>query len=442
MKFIFADSQDYVDPGFDFENEAYSPDRRVQHDDVYPHEFFEYAPYDGMLVSRATVGDGSIKGKYTTAQSLRFRRDGAREFLRYWPEANGGMLFGDCGAFSYVREEKPPYNIPEMVDYYAACGFTHAVSIDHVVLGYNENFDAPSLFGGCANPVEHHNVPEDWKYRYKLTLQLAEEFLNYCEANHVPFQPLGIAQGWSPLSYQEAVRRLVDMGYDYIALGGLVPLMAPQIRRILDAVRDIAPNVRIHLFGFTKADELHQFVPYNLASFDSTSPLLRAFKDDKKNYFDGGRWYTAIRLPNADENNRFKKDILAGVKAQKVLRVLEQKAIMALRAYAAHQATLEEALAPIVEYGVEFHGDKVPVQAYRETLQARPWDSCDCKVCRESGVEVIIFRGSNRNRRRGFHNLWTFYQHLLTLRPADDISPIQLNNTVRTAQHALQVTNI
>ncbi len=39
MKFIFADSQDYVDPGFDFQNEAYSADRRVQHDDVYPHEF-------------------------------------------------------------------------------------------------------------------------------------------------------------------------------------------------------------------------------------------------------------------------------------------------------------------------------------------------------------------------------------------------------------------
>ncbi len=390
-----------------------------------------------MLVSRATVGDGLIKGKYTTSQSLRFRRDGAREFLRYWPEQNSGVLFGDCGAFSYVKEEKPPYNVPEMVDYYAACGFTHAVSIDHVVLGYNETFDGPSLFGGCADPTQNQAVPEDWKYRYHLTLQLAEEFLRYCETNRAPFQPLGIAQGWSPLSYQEAVRRLVDMGYDYVALGGLVPLMAPQIRRVLDAVREVAPDVQIHLFGFTKADDLHHFVPYNLASFDSTSPLLRAFKDEKKNFFTGDRWYTAIRLPNADDNNRFKKDILAGVKAQKGLRVLEQKAMSSLRAYADNLIGIEEALLPIVEYGTEFHGKKVPAAAYRETLQARPWDMCSCKVCRESGVEVIIFRGSNRNRRRGFHNLWTFYHHLLALRPPSNSSIIHSTDVARTPQHAL-----
>ena len=416
MKFIFADSQDYIDPGYDFLNEEYSTNRRVQHDDVYPHEYFGQAPYDGMLVSRAVVGDSTIKGKYTTSPSLRFRRDGAREFLRYWPEDNAGTLFGDCGAFSYVNQEKPPYTVPEMVEYYADCGFTHAVSIDHIILGYNENLDGPSLFGGCADPTEHHAVPEDWKYRYRLTLQLAEEFLRYCETTSAPFQPLGIAQGWSPFSYREAVRRLVDMGYGYVALGGLVPLMAPQIRRVLDAVREIAPDVKIHLFGFTKAEDLHHFIPYNLASFDSTSPVLRAFKDEKKNYFTGKRWYTAIRLPYADENNRFKQDILAGLKVQKSLRELEQQSITALRKYAERDITIEEALKPIVEYGTEFHGKKVPVAAYIETLQARPWETCSCQVCRESGVEVIIFRGNNRNRRRGFHNLWTFYQHLLTLR--------------------------
>jgi hypothetical protein len=30
-------------------------------------------------------------------------------------------------------------------------------------------------------------------------------------------------------------------------------------------------------------------------------------------------------------------------------------------------------------------------------------------VCRTWGVEVIIFRGNNRNRRRGFHNTFIFY---------------------------------
>ena len=46
------------------------------------------------------------------------------------------------------------------------------------------------------------------------------------------------------------------------------------------------------------------------------------------------------------------------------------------------------------------------------TLQDRPWKRCDCAICRDVGVEVIIFRGSNRNKRRGFHNLGVYHRHL------------------------------
>jgi hypothetical protein len=55
MKFFFADSHDFIDPGFDFDSEEYTEGRRAQHDDVYPHEYFERAPYDGMLISRAAA---------------------------------------------------------------------------------------------------------------------------------------------------------------------------------------------------------------------------------------------------------------------------------------------------------------------------------------------------------------------------------------------------
>ena len=407
MKFFFADSLDTIDPGFDFHKEEFTADRRVQHDDVYPHEFFDAAPYDGMLVSRAVVGDVGIKGKYTTSQSIRFRRDGARAFLRY----QGPVLLGDCGAFSYVREEKPPYGVEEIIDYYGECGFTHAVSIDHVILGYDESLDGATLFHGRTEPLNNPAVPAEWKRRYDLTLDLAEKFLHECQKQRVPFKPIGIAQGWSPFSYRDAVKRLVDMGYDYVALGGMVPLMAGQVLRVLEAVREVAPDVKIHLFGFAKVDDLHRFVPFNLESFDSTSPLLRAFKDGSKNYLGQGRWFTAIRIPDADENNKLKRDILAGVKLQSELRVLEQNSIQAVRAFASHQIGVEEALHPIEEYAKQMDR-KVPIYAYRDVLAARPWESCACRVCREVGVEVIIFRGSNRNRRRGFHNLWAFHQQL------------------------------
>ena len=47
---------------------------------------------------------------------------------------------------------------------------------------------------------------------------------------------------------------------------------------------------------------------------------------------------------------------------------------------------------------------------YREVLTARPWRRCDCAICREAGIEVITFRGTERNKRRGFHNLHVFAQ--------------------------------
>ena len=165
MRFFFADSLDQVDPKFDFRTDTYNPDRYVQRDDEYPHEYFAEAPYDGMLVSRAIVGDDSFKGKYTTAQAMRFRRDGADRFLRYDPEKLKGDLMGDCGAFSYSDLPEPPYSIDEMVDYYSECRFTTAVSIDHVILSYDESLDGPNLFGSML-PLDGSaglNSPFHWR---------------------------------------------------------------------------------------------------------------------------------------------------------------------------------------------------------------------------------------------------------------------------------------
>ena len=50
--------------------------------------------------------------------------------------------------------------------------------------------------------------------------------------------------------------------------------------------------------------------------------------------------------------------------------------------------------------------------ATRRTLEDRPWDNCPCEICRAASVEVMIFRGSNRNKRRGFHNLGVFFRHV------------------------------
>jgi hypothetical protein len=187
------------------------------------------------------------------------------------------------------------------------------------------------------------------------------------------------------------------------------------------------------LLGFAKADVIEQFVRYDITSFDTTSPLIRAFKDDKKNYYvlsDSGEltYFTALRVPQATENTRLKKAAKEGKINQEELQRLEKKSLKTLRAFDRNEASIDETLEAIISYNVFLESslhDNVAIRdklseklnpLYRETLQARPWKSCVCPICKTAGIEVIIFRGSNRNRRRGMHNLFVYHNRVKQLR--------------------------
>src|SRR3954449_5743819 len=153
MRFYFPDSQDQIDPSFDFDTEERSPFRIRQRDDLYAHEVLNPVPYVGMLVSKAIVdGVGGAAGKYSAQQRQRLYRVGIREFFRL-DEAPGPRLhtMGDCGAFSYVREQVPPYSIDEVIDFYEGCGFDAGFSLDHVVLGFQLH---PSLSDGMLPSLD------------------------------------------------------------------------------------------------------------------------------------------------------------------------------------------------------------------------------------------------------------------------------------------------
>jgi len=89
---------------------------------------------------------------------------------------------------------------------------------------------------------------------------------------------------------------------------------------------------------------------------------------------------------------------------------LEQKALETLRAYDKSEVSLDKALEVVLEYD-RLYGDKRDHRkAYERTLTDKPWQNCGCSICKAIGIEVVIFRGNNRNRRRGFHNVKTFYE--------------------------------
>lgn len=417
MRFIFADSLDMIDPTFDFDADRAGPKRELYWGDVYPHEFFRTPPYDGVLVSRAVVGDDRFPGKYPEHLMMRFRRVGARSFLRLDRRRFARFsLFGDCGAFSYAHLEVPPYTPEMMLEFYADGAFTHGCSVDHVVFEFDPG--AKGRKGGSKNA----------RHRVELTIENASRFLKASRSMGRSFTPLGVIQGWSPDSMANTARDLERMGYRYLAVGGMVPLKAEQIHLCLKAIRDaISPRVRLHLLGFAKAEQVHEFFCYGVASFDTTSPLTRAFKDSKANYYapngrGGLEYFTAIRVPQATENARLKRRARVVGSDQERLTELERQAMHDLHLFEAARLSLPRALSSVLAYSKEFvrsSGEPMNAAALhrteaaaRRTLSLRPWANCGCRVCREAGIDTLIFRGSNRNKRRGFHNLAVYHQHL------------------------------
>ena len=70
MKFFFPDSQDQINPDFDFVTEEHLALRVRQRDDLYAHEVLDGHVIDGLLVSKAIVdGTAGSAGKYTAAQT-------------------------------------------------------------------------------------------------------------------------------------------------------------------------------------------------------------------------------------------------------------------------------------------------------------------------------------------------------------------------------------
>src|SRR2546425_7818203 len=131
MRFFFADSFDVVDPSFDFEAESRSRERVRHRSDAYAHELFTSRAYDGLLVSKGIVDTG----RYSMAQRHRLFRIGGKEFFRTRASSWGALpIMGDCGAFTYVREEEPPVSVDNVLHFYADCDFDFGISVDHVIL--------------------------------------------------------------------------------------------------------------------------------------------------------------------------------------------------------------------------------------------------------------------------------------------------------------------
>src|SRR3546814_10475936 len=73
---------------------------------------------------------------------------------------------------------------------------------------------------------------------------------------------------------------------------------------------------------------------------------------------------------------------------------------------------------------------------YERTLADRPWKQCPCAICQSLSIEVVIFRASNRNKRRGIHNLG-IYKALIDSLPRSEEHTSELQSLMRNSYAVL-----
>jgi len=364
VKLILPDWDDVVDPEYDFLGKTFSPQYR---EDRYKYgvriwHIYNPPPVDGVLISISTVSERKLK---------KIRESGnIRNFLRL---PNGLQVIGDCGAWQYRYEEIPPYKPEEVLTYYNLLGVDYGVALDHIPF-----FGDPDKRMGITlnNAVISYRA---WRPRY--------------ERGDYKFVLMAPLQGVEIGDYIRMFNRLYQEGYRHFAVGGLArrttEFIKRLVRELVDTVRDRRDIKKIHFLGiarssaFTLLGELDEYV--DEVSFDNTTYLRMAWSRSVGNYvLPDGRVYTAIRLLEGSE-----------------------KDYELIRAYAKGEVGLNEVVSRIRDVLAKT-GNIEYLPYYVATLKDRPWEVCDCPVCRKHGVEILIFKGNDRNRRRGFHNVYVF----------------------------------
>jgi queuine/archaeosine tRNA-ribosyltransferase len=382
LRYFIPEWDDLVDPEYDFLTDTHSGENCNWEHAVYAHQLYSEPNYDGLLMSRAIA-------EKSKAKSLRINELGVHRMLRV---PRDFPVMGDCGAFDYIMEEKPPYSTADVLDYYTRLDFDLGVSVDHLIVTATE---------------------DQKKFRYDLTIHNAEDFLKEHRKAGLKWEPIGAVQGWDPDSYARAAAQYVKMGYRYIGLGGLVRSQTAEIMAILHKVKEKVPSdIDIHLFGLARLNAVKDMAALGVTSVDSASPLRRAWLGGKDNYWTpDNKHYRAIRIPEAGKSFRAKRMVSEGRAESHFVQSVESKLMKLLRSFDVGKEKVDHVLEALSEYDHLITPDRdSELDEYRRTLEAKPWKECPCDICKKDGIEVVIFRGNNRNRRRGFHNVYVFYR--------------------------------
>ena len=583
MRFYVPEWDDNVDANYDFVHDEHSSLDPSERELSYIWDIFdrETTPIDGVLISREQVEDTPTKFDRITENGV---YEAPTLDIPDWLPT-----ISDCGAWGYKSLPFPPYGNEGMLEFYEKLDVTVGVTIDHLVLGsghtarlylderaFPDGFKKSDLPKGLTEEVDvmTDTWPSEWPdyvegyepsicdtggvktfdpdifeqplpalqsdleahphavyrdddmtFRYDLTLTNAREMKELYNAGDYSFRLMVAFQGWNARSYADAAERVLDMGYQYLGIGGVAgspeEAVKDYVTAIGNSIKDFerTHNTRIdtHVFGFAKTGAFDTIGKSGMTSFDSASMLRAAWTGGDNYHLDSDQRYDAIRVRYPPNTSTLQEAVERALRSQEMLYALrafdadesisaaltewQQSASTALDGLEAYlrehrhddqydSSTLrpiKQAFRDDYQYGqmirANFSGkvrgqlakllrkddpeDPLPFEeyqqliaevkgvfdgwtptkleeikqredrsgeygtfdqlwvlvadytaqvgdesyrdAYEELLRREPWNECGCRICQDHGIEVAIFRGNNRNRRRGFHNTRRFY---------------------------------
>ena len=110
--------------------------------------------------------------------------------------------------------------------------FDFGASVDHIPIAEVPNEHGRTLL-----------TSEERQARVVLTRDNADRFLRVHRQRSAHFIPVGVIQGVYPDDYANQLGDYLDMGYCYLALGGLVPRSDAEIAEIVQTVHDVLKPV-------------------------------------------------------------------------------------------------------------------------------------------------------------------------------------------------------
>ena len=586
MRFYVPEWEDAVDAHYDFIHDELSVLNKTERERHFIWDIFDYesTPIDGVLISREQVEGSRTKfdriteyGVYDDPQlnipnwlptisdcgawgykSLPFPPYGNENMLGFYEKMDvdigvtidhlvlgsgkeKGRLYLDERAFHPEFDESDlPTELTDQVDVMVdewPSEWPDIVSQRepsiYDIAGV-ESFTSEDFEGSILQVLQRMNEDpravyreNDKRERYEMTLENAQKMRDLYHDGDWSFRLMAAFQGWNPITYGDALDQVLEMGYQYVGIGGVAGSQLKQVKeivtevghRIADYQSEYETRVDTHVFGFAKTDGFETIGRTGMFSIDSASMLRAAWTGGNNYHLSADERFDAIRVRYTSSDDDLKTAVEKSMLGQEVLHALrafddEDSISRRIRGWYAETNLVLDALVDYLEehrhdeiydarllreitsefrddfeHGYELQAsfsddlrkrlvkllraddaddpvdfdeyleiintgqevaegfprtadrvqaleeesgelatfkqvwtvlenyassdlieDEDLLEEYRKTLRSRPWDRCDCPICEELGIEVAIFRGNNRNRRRGFHNTYRFYQ--------------------------------